>query len=76
MGFFPWTYRHKLFEADLLVLVGVSSDEGLNDLPHSVARQGEAGLPEKLLQLKVTHIPTVVNVYTHTNTHKAHRVIW
>ena len=56
------THRHKLLEADLVVLVGVPACEGLDDLPHLVPRQGEARLSEQLLQLEVAHKAAVINV--------------
>lgn len=75
-GVFVWTYRNKLLKADLLVLVGVSSNEGLHDFPHLVSWQGVASLSEQLLQLKVTHVAAVVDVWgreltrRETNTNK------
>lgn len=56
------THRYKLLEADLLVFVGVPGDEGLDDLSHLVAWQGQTGLLEKLLKLKVAHVAAVVDI--------------
>lgn len=56
------THRHKLLEADLLVFVGVPGDEGLDDLSHLVARQGQTGLLEELLKLKVAYVAAVVDI--------------
>lgn len=63
------THRDEFLEADLLVLVGVSSDEDLDDLSHLVPRQGETCLSEQLLELEVAHIAAVINIWTHTGTH-------
>lgn len=55
-------HRDKLLEADLLVLVGISGAEGVHDLSHLVARQGVAGLSEKVLELVIADIAAVVDV--------------
>lgn len=60
------THRDKLLEADLLILVGVSCDEGLHDLSHLVPWQGQTCLLEQLLELEVAHIATVVNIWKST----------
>ena len=59
-------YRYKLLKADFLIFVGVSSDEYLYYLSDLKSRQREAGFSEQLLQLKVIHMSTVVNVCKHT----------
>lgn len=56
------THRHKLLEADLLVFVGVPGNEGLDDLTHLVTRQGQTGLLEDLLKLKVADVAAVVDI--------------
>lgn len=67
------TYRQKLIEADLVILVAI---EFLHDLPKHVSRYVVAGTFEEVMEFQVADVSVSIQIYGHINITFKHQGTW